>query len=65
MFKSQGGKFSSVFGISKDKRNQGTPLHTGNLAPIKLLKYYLTAYHGTFCEEENPPPSPTNSSSSE
>ena len=42
MFKSQGGKFSSVFEISKDKRNQGTPLHT-----------YLTAYHGTFCQEEN------------
>ena len=53
MFKSQGGKFASVFGISKDKRNQGTPLHTGNFAPRKLLKYYLTVYHGTFCQEEN------------
>ena len=53
MFMSQGGKFSSVFEISKNKRNQGTPWHTGNLAPRKLLKYYLTAYHGTFCQEEN------------
>ena len=44
MFKSQGGKFSSVFGTSKDKRSQETPLHTGNSAPRKLLKYYLTAY---------------------
>ena len=48
MFKSQGGKFSSVTGTSKDKRNQETFLHTENLAPRKLLKYYLTAYHGTF-----------------
>ena len=45
MFKSQGGKFSSVFGTSKDKRNQETLLQTGNSAPRKLIKYYLTAYH--------------------
>ena len=38
MFKSRGGKFSSVFGTSKDKRNQETPSHTGNSAPRKLLK---------------------------
>ena len=36
MFKSRGGKFSSVFGISKDERNQETILHTGNSAPRKL-----------------------------
>ena len=65
MFNSQGGKFSSVFGTSKDKRNQGTPLHTGNVAPRKHLKYYLTAYHGTHCKEENPLPSPANGGSSE
>ena len=65
MFKSQGGKFFSVFGINKDKRNQGTPLHSGNLAPRKLLKYYLTAYHGTFCEEESLLPSPAYGGSSE
>ena len=52
MFKSRGGKFSSVFGTSKDKINQETPWHTGNSAPRKLLKYYLTAYHGTYCQEE-------------
>ena len=51
MFKSQGEKVSSVFGTSKDKRNQETSLHTGNLAPRKLLKYDLTAYHGTYCQE--------------
>ena len=55
MLKSQGGKFSSVFGTSKDKRNQETPLHTQNSAQRKLLKYYLTAYHGTYCQEENIP----------
>ena len=60
MFKSKGGKFSSVYGTSKDKRNQVIPLHTGNLAPRKLLKYYLTGYHGTFCQEENPLPSPAD-----
>ena len=60
MFKSQGGKFSSVYGTSEDKRNQVIPLHAGNLAPRKLLKYYLTAYHGTFCQEENPLPSPSD-----
>ena len=65
MFKSQGRKFSSVFGTSKDKSNQGTPLHTGNLAPRKLLKYYLTAYHDTFCQEENPLRSPADGGSSE
>ena len=65
MFKSQGGKFSSVFGTSKDKRNQVTPLHTGNLAPRKLLKYHLTAYHGTFCQEENPLSSLADGGSSE
>ena len=65
MFKSQGGKFSSVFGTSKDKRNQVTPLHAGYLAPSKLLKYYLTAYYGTFCQEENPVPSPADGRSSE
>ena len=48
MFKSQGGKFSSVFKTRKDKRNKETPLHTGNWAPKKLLKYYLTAYYGTY-----------------
>ena len=37
MFKSQGGKFSSVFGTSKDTRNQETPLHIGNSVPKKLL----------------------------
>ena len=46
MFKPQGGKFSSVFATSKDKRNQETPLHTGNSSPRKLLKY-LTAYRGS------------------
>ena len=55
MFKSRGGKFSSVFGTSKDKINQETPWHTGNSAPRKLLKYYLTAYHGTYCQEEKSP----------
>ena len=55
MPKSQGGKFSSVFGTSKDKRNQETPLHTENTAPRKLLKYYLTAYHDTYCQEEKYP----------
>ena len=65
MFKSQGGKFSSVFGTTKDKRNQVHPLHTGTLAPRKLLKYYLTAYHYTFCQEENPLPSPADGGSSE
>ena len=55
MFKSLGGKFSSVFVASKDKRNQETPLHTGNSAPRKLLKYYLTAYHRTYCQEEKSP----------
>ena len=42
MFKSQGGKFSSVFGTSKDKRNQDVSQDTGNLTLRKLLKYYLT-----------------------
>ena len=65
MFKSQGGKFSLVFGTSKNKRNQVTPLHAANLKEKKLLKYYLTAYHGTFCQEENPLPSPADSGSSE
>ena len=65
MFKSQGGKFSSVFGTSKDKRNQVTPLHTGKLAPRKLLSFYLTAHHGTFCQEENPLSSPADGGSSE
>ena len=65
MFRSQGGTFSSVFGIDKDERNQGTPLHTGTLVPRKLLKYYLTAHHGTFCQEENPLPSPADGGSSE
>ena len=65
MFKSQGGKFSSVFRTSKDKRNQVTPLHAGNLKERKLLKYYLTAYHGTSCQEENPLPSPADCGSSE
>ena len=65
MFKSQGGKFSSVFGTSKYKRNEVTPLHAGNLAPRKLLKYCLTAYRGTFCQEENPLPSPADGVSSE
>ena len=55
MFKSQSGKFSLVTGTSKDKRNQEIPLHTGNLAPRKLLKYYLTAYHGTCCQDEKSP----------
>ena len=55
MFKSQGGKFSSVFGTSKDKRNPETPLHTGNSAPRKLLKYDWTAYHGTYCQEGKSP----------
>ena len=62
---SQGGKFSSVFGTNKYKRNQVTPLHTRNLAPKKLSKYYLTAYHGTFCQEEDPLPSPADGGSSE
>ena len=80
MFESQGGKFSLVFGTSKDKRNQVTLFHAGNLKERKLLthvcviqktpcgiglKYYLTAYHGTFCQEENPLPSPADSGSSE
>ena len=65
MFKSQGGKFSSVFRTRKDKRNQVTSLHTGNLAPRKLLEYHLTTYHGTFCQEENPLPSPADGGSSE
>ena len=61
MFKSQGGKFSSVFVTGKDKRNQETPLHTGNSAPRKLLKYNLTAYF----QEESPLPFPANGGSSE
>ena len=65
MFKSPGGKFSSVFGTSKDKRNQETSLHTGNLAPRKLLDYDLTAYFGTYCQEEKPLPSPADGGSSE
>ena len=55
MLKSQGGKFSPVYRTSKDKRNQKTPLHTGNPAPRKLLKYYLTAYYGSYCQEEKFP----------
>ena len=45
MFKSQVGKFSSVFGTSKDKRNQETTLSlaTGNSVPRKLVKYDLAA----------------------
>ena len=54
MFKFKGEKFSSVFGTSKDKRNQETPLHTWNLAPRKLSKYYLTAYYGIYCQEKIP-----------
>ena len=65
MFKSPGGKFSSVFGTCKDKRNLETSLHTGNLAPRKLLKYDVTAYHGTYCQEEKPLPSPADGVSSE
>ena len=66
MFKSPGGKFSSVFGTSKDKRNsQETSLHTGNLAPRKALKYDLTAHHGTYCQEEKPLSSPADGGSSE
>ena len=65
MFKSQGEKVSSVFGTSKGKRNQETSLHTGNLAPRKLLKYDLTAYHGTSCQEEKPLRSPADGGSSE
>ena len=38
MFKSQGGKFSSVFGTSKDKSYQETLLLTGNSAPKKAFK---------------------------
>ena len=37
MFKSQDGKFSSVFRTIKDKGNQVTLLHTGNLPPRKPL----------------------------
>ena len=55
MFKSQGGKFSSVLGTSKDTRNQETPLHTGKSAPKKISEYYLTTYHGTYCQEEKSP----------
>ena len=55
MFKSQGRKFSSVFGTSKDERDQETLLDTWNSAPTKLLKYYLTIYHGTDCQEETSP----------
>ena len=61
MFKSQGEKVSSVFGTSKDKRNQETSLHTGNLAQRKLL----IAYHGTYCQEEKLLPSPADGGSSE
>ena len=63
MFKSQGGKLSSVFETSKDKRNQETPLHTGISALRKLLKYYLTAYHGSYCQEKKPLPSPVDGGS--
>ena len=38
MFKSQGGKFSSVLETSKDKKNQETPLHTGNIWEIHCHK---------------------------
>ena len=55
MFKSKGGKFSSVVGTSKDKGNQETPLYTVNSAQRKLLKYDLTAYYGTYCQEEKSP----------
>ena len=65
MFKSLGGKFSSVFGTSKDKRNQETSLHTGNLALRKLSKYDLTAYHGIYCQGGKPLPSPAGGGSSE
>ena len=53
MFKSQGGKFSSVFGTRKT--NQETPFHTENSASRKLLKHDLTACHGTYCQEEEAP----------
>ena len=65
LFKSPGGTFSSVFGTSEDKRNQETSLHTGNLAPRKPLKCDLTAYHGTYCQEEKPLPSSADGGSSE
>ena len=66
MLKSQGGRFSLVFGTSKDKRNQGTPSHTANweLGSKKVLKYCLTAYYGTHCQQENPLPSPVDGGSS-
>ena len=64
MFKSPGEKVYSVFGTKKHKRNQETSLHTGNLAPRKLLKYDLTAYHGTYCQEEKSLPSPADGGSS-
>ena len=65
MFKCLGGKFSSVFGTSKDQRNQGTPLHTGNLAARKLLKYYLTVTMALTVSKKNPMPSPAGGGNSE
>ena len=55
MFKSQVRKFSSVLGQAKIKEIKKLPLHTGNSATRKLLKYDLTAYRGTYCQEEKAP----------
>ena len=66
MFKSQGGKFCSVFGTSKDKRNQEAPLHTGNSAPRKLLKILFDCLPWQLVltvRKKNPLPSPVNGDS--
>ena len=49
MFKSQVGKFSSVFGTSKDKRNQETTLslayrELGSKKACKIGKYRTRVY---------------------
>ena len=47
--------FLQSLGQAKIKEIKKLLLHTGNLAPRKLSKYDLTAYHGTYCQEEKAP----------